>query len=193
LVGNLEGMARDADRTRQRILAAAVEEFAALGIAGARVNHIAEVAGCNKAMLYAYFGNKDQLFDAVFTAHVNAYLEQVTFDASDLPAYAGRLFDYFEDNPDQLRLSIWYRLERPQGARLEAVVAVNQTRLEQLAQAQQEGILPMHYKPAELLALVQSTSTTWSSMNPEYGVDAPADRAHRRRTVTDAVRRLLAS
>jgi hypothetical protein len=36
--------------------------------------------------------------------------------ATDLPAYAGRLFDYFEDNPDQLRLSIWYRLERPQGA-----------------------------------------------------------------------------
>jgi AcrR family transcriptional regulator len=186
-------MVRDADRTRQRILAAAIEEFAALGIAGARVNHIAEVAGCNKAMLYAYFGNKDQLFDAVFAAHVNAYLEQVRFDATDLPAYAGRLFDYFEDNPDQLRLSIWYRLERPQGARLEAVVAVNKTRLEQLEKAQQEGILPSHYKPAELLALVQSTSTTWSSMNPEYGVDAPADRAQRRRTVTDAVRRLLAS
>ncbi|MDX6291576.1 MAG: hypothetical protein QOH50_651 [Kribbellaceae bacterium] len=186
-------MVRDADRTRQRILAAAIEEFAALGIAGARVNHIAEVAGCNKAMLYAYFGNKDQLFDAVFAAHVNAYVEQVTFDATDLAAYAGRLFDYFEDNPDQLRLSIWYRLERPQGSRLEAVVAVNQTRLEQLKQAQQEGILPSHYEPAELLALVQSTSTTWSSMNPEYGIDAPGDRTQRRRTVTDAVRRLLAS
>jgi hypothetical protein len=54
-----------------------------------------------------------------------------------------------------------------------------------LQQAQQDGILPTHYKAAELLALVRSTSTTWSSMNPEYGVGAPADRAQRRRTVTE--------
>lgn len=108
-------MQRDAGRTRQRILEAATEEFAALGIAGARVNRIAEVAGCNKAMLYAYYGNKDQLFDAVFTAYIDAYLEEVGFDADDLPSYAGRVFDYFEEQPGHLRLATWYRLERPQG------------------------------------------------------------------------------
>ncbi|MGI8449899.1 MAG: TetR family transcriptional regulator [Streptosporangiaceae bacterium] len=181
-------MARDADRTRRRLLAAATDEFAAFGIAGARIDRIAGAAGCNKAMIYAYFGSKDQLFEAAFTAHVAGYLQQVPFDAADLPGYAGRLFDYFEDHPDALRLSIWYRLERPEGAPLQAVVAANQSRLDQLAQAQQAA-LPPRYAPAELLALVQSVATAWASMNPEFGQAAP-DRDHRRATVVDAVTRL---
>jgi AcrR family transcriptional regulator len=186
-------MVRDAERTRKRLLEAAVAEFAELGIAGARVNRIAEVAGCNKAMLYAYYGSKDQLFDAVFTAHVTAFLEHVPFDATDLPAYAGRLFDYFEENPAAQRLAVWYRLERPGSAHLDAVVDVNRVRLEELAQAQADGALPDHYPPEALLALVQAVSTSWSSMNPEFDVLAPADRDSRRTAVVDAVRRLIAS
>ncbi len=110
-------MQRNADRTRRRILAAATEEFAARGIAGARVNRIAELAGCNKAMLYAYFGSKDGLFDAVYTASVDIYLAEVGFDTADLPGYAGRVFDYFEEHPEHQRLNIWYRLERAEGPR----------------------------------------------------------------------------
>jgi AcrR family transcriptional regulator len=123
-------MARDADRTRKRLLEAAGVEFSALGIAGARVDRIAEAAGCNKAMIYAYFGNKDQLFDAVFSAHVAAFLDEVPFDAPDLPGYAGRLFDRYEDHPETLRLATWYRLERPRGASLQAVVSSNQGKLD---------------------------------------------------------------
>jgi AcrR family transcriptional regulator len=183
---------RDADRTRRRLLAAATDEFAAFGIAGARIDRIAAAAGCNKAMIYAYYGRKDQLFEAVFTAHVAGYLEQVPFDAADLPGYAGRLFDYFEDHPDALRLSIWYRLERPQGAPMGAVIAANQSRLEQLAGAQRAGLLTAGYTPVELLALVQSVATTWASMNPEFGQAAP-DRSRRRATVVDAAARLASA
>jgi TetR/AcrR family transcriptional regulator len=53
---------RDPDATRARILEAAVAEFAAKGLAGARVDEIAARAGANKRMLYHYFGNKDDLF-----------------------------------------------------------------------------------------------------------------------------------
>jgi AcrR family transcriptional regulator len=56
---------RDADASRARILAAATEEFAAYGLAGARVDRIAESARANKRMLYYYFGNKEALFLAV--------------------------------------------------------------------------------------------------------------------------------
>jgi AcrR family transcriptional regulator len=185
-------VARDADLTRKRLLESATTEFAALGIAGARVDRIAEAAGCNKAMIYAYFGNKDQLFDAVFTAHVAEFLEQVQFDAADLPSYAGRLFDVFEDDPAASRLSTWYRLERPDGTPLQAVVAVNRMRLEMLEQAQRDGLIPAHFAPVELLALVQSIATAWATMNPEFGAGAPADRDRRRNTVVDAVQRLLA-
>ncbi|PRY37241.1 TetR family transcriptional regulator [Umezawaea tangerina] len=185
-------MIRDAERTRRRLLEAATAEFAELGIAGARVNRIAEVAGCNKAMLYAYYGSKDQLFDAVFTTHVGDFLDRVRFDAADLPGYAGRLFDYFEANPAAQRLAVWYRLERPTSSRLDAVVEVNRVRLDELARAQSDGLLPAHYTPAALLALVQSISTAWSSMNPEYDLVAPPDVERRRAAVVDAVRRLTA-
>jgi AcrR family transcriptional regulator len=181
---------RNADRTRARILAAATEEFAARGIAGARVSRIAEVAGCNKAMLYAYFGNKDELFDAVFSAYVDHYLPEVGFDVDDLPAYAGRVFDYFEEHPDHLRLSIWYRLERPGGAPLEAILAVNQSRLEDLQRGQRRRAVPREFTAVSLLSLIQAIATSWSSMNPEYREAVP-NPVVRRRAVVMAVRKIL--
>ena len=53
---------RDPERTRQRILGAALEEFSRYGLGGARVDRIARRAGANKRMLYYYFGDKDRLF-----------------------------------------------------------------------------------------------------------------------------------
>ena len=56
---------RNAERSRERILSAALKEFAAKGFAGARVDVIARHAAINKRMLYHYFGNKEKLFRAV--------------------------------------------------------------------------------------------------------------------------------
>jgi AcrR family transcriptional regulator len=184
-------MVRDAEKTRKRLLEAATAEFSALGIAGARVDRIADAAECNKAMIYAYFGNKDQLFDAVFSAEVATVLADVPFDADDLPGYAGRLFDRYEENPETLRLATWYRLERPGSTRLQAVAAANETKLGLLAAAQQAGTLPDHYDPVELLVLVLSISTAWASLTPELVGTASEARDYRRHTVVDAVRRLL--
>src|SRR5215469_7743658 len=59
--------------TRQRILDAALREFAAHGLAGARTETIAAAAGVNKALLYYYFDSKDALYQAALediAAHV---------------------------------------------------------------------------------------------------------------------------
>ena len=56
---------RDPEATRDAILSAATDEFAQHGLAGARVDRIAERAGINKRMLYYYFGQKEGLFLAV--------------------------------------------------------------------------------------------------------------------------------
>jgi len=56
---------RDPDRTRRRILDAALKEFSARGFAGARVGAIARCAKVNKRMLYHYFTDKEGLFRAV--------------------------------------------------------------------------------------------------------------------------------
>jgi AcrR family transcriptional regulator len=59
------GAARDPERTRAAILAAATREFAAHGFGSARVDAIADRAQINKRMLYHYFGNKEDLYLAV--------------------------------------------------------------------------------------------------------------------------------
>jgi TetR/AcrR family transcriptional regulator len=56
--------AERADLTRARILAAAVRQFSASGLAGARTEQIADEAGVNKALLYYYFKNKEDLYAA---------------------------------------------------------------------------------------------------------------------------------
>ena len=50
--------------TRSRILDAALSEFAANGLAGARTEQIAQAAGVNKALLYYYFESKEKLYSA---------------------------------------------------------------------------------------------------------------------------------
>src|SRR6202021_2757431 len=56
--------AERSDQTRARILEAATTEFSANGLAGARTERIAESAGVNKALLYYYFRNKNDLYRA---------------------------------------------------------------------------------------------------------------------------------
>jgi TetR/AcrR family transcriptional regulator len=55
---------RRADRTKKAILRAAVREFSAHGLAGARTDAIAEAAKVNKALLYYYFKSKRGLYAA---------------------------------------------------------------------------------------------------------------------------------
>jgi TetR/AcrR family transcriptional regulator len=65
------GATRNPGRTRERILSAALKEFAAKGFAGARVDVIARRADINKRMLYHYFGGKEGLFRAVLRRKIS--------------------------------------------------------------------------------------------------------------------------
>ena len=56
---------RDAVATKAAIVAAALEEFADLGLAGARIDEIARSARVNKALLYYYFESKEHLYQGV--------------------------------------------------------------------------------------------------------------------------------
>ncbi|NQU39333.1 MAG: TetR family transcriptional regulator [Lentisphaerae bacterium] len=66
--------------TRALLLEAATETFSEHGYDGTRVDAIAQRAGANKQLLYAYFGNKQALYEAVIT-HV---FDAVTAEESSL-------------------------------------------------------------------------------------------------------------
>src|SRR5271156_3222331 len=59
-----EAQAERSAETRSRILDAALSEFAANGLAGARTEQIATTAGVNKALIYYYFESKEKLYSA---------------------------------------------------------------------------------------------------------------------------------
>lgn len=105
---------RNADRTentRALLLRAARHEFAAHGIAGARVDRIAERAGVNKQRIYAHFGDKEQLFRHVVGDALDELSLAVTLtDDADPGEYVARVFDYHRTRPDLLRLFLWEAL-----------------------------------------------------------------------------------
>jgi AcrR family transcriptional regulator len=77
---------RDAERTRAAILAAAIDEFAAHGLGGARVDSIAARAKANKRMLYYYFGDKEALYLAALeAAYERIRGEEQRLDLAHLP------------------------------------------------------------------------------------------------------------
>jgi AcrR family transcriptional regulator len=187
-------MPRDAEATRQRLIAAATAEFAAHGLAGARVDRIAAAAQANKAQIYHYFGSKDQLFDAVFHALVRDTVAAVPFDTDDLPGYAARLFDSYEARPELRRIATWRRLERGDPhARLHALLENNRRDLAAIADAQRDGRLSNHFTPAELLTIILTVAAMWMSQTPELtDVLRRSSRTRRRSVVIDTVQAILA-
>jgi AcrR family transcriptional regulator len=178
---------RDAEATRRRILDAASAEFAEHGIAGARVDRIAAAAGANKSLIYAYFGNKDALFDAVFEALVASTVEAVPIDAENLPEFAGRIFEHRLEHPELPRLVDWDRLERDSAGRHgEAVAAAYAAKVAAIARAQKAGTLPRTLPAEQLLDFAVAIAETELHLEP--GSRAAA--AHRKRIVA-AVRQLV--
>lgn len=101
---------RDPIRTRQRILRAALHEFAAKGFAGARVNAIAGAAGVNKRMLYHYFGNKDALFRAILRDKVAQNLDLIAAAPADGRQLLPFLYARTSEDGDWIRLIQWEAL-----------------------------------------------------------------------------------
>jgi AcrR family transcriptional regulator len=153
---------RNAEATRARFLAAAADEFATHGVAGGRVDRIARAAGANKQLIYAYFGSKDELFDAVLADRCGLLAEEVPFDAEHMPDYVGRLFDYAVEHPQVYRLVTWAALERPT-----AVAAFEREsygeKLKAISRAQKQRRIDPTLAPADLLAIVMAVASAWHS------------------------------
>ena len=138
---------RNAAATKERILAAALAEFSAHGIAGARVDRIAGAAGCNKNLIYIYFEDKETLFTTVLQKHLVRIHEEQPFTPDDLPGYAAKVFDWARANPDLMRLLAWSALEQPAKGQAERVAALN-AKAAALAAAQNAGRVGTAFPPS---------------------------------------------
>ncbi len=110
---------RDPDRTRLRLLDAAIGLFAARGYHAVSVDEIVAAARVNKRMVYHYFGDKKKLLQAAL-AEVHGRLEGVELHAiGDAASPREKLtrvlrgyFEFLDQNPEFVRLVLWENLEK---------------------------------------------------------------------------------
>ncbi|GAA0533839.1 HTH-type transcriptional repressor [Saccharopolyspora subtropica] len=161
-------MSRNAEATRARIFEAAIAEFAAHGIAGARVDRIAQQAKANKQLIYAYYGSKDELFTAVLERTMAELAAEVPIDGGDLPGYVDRIAQYHRKHPHVLRLLLWESLERgDSGVVSESErTAHYREKAESVRHAQDSGKVTTEFDPG-MLALLSIGMISWPLAVPQ--------------------------
>ncbi|MFC4945224.1 TetR/AcrR family transcriptional regulator [Pseudonocardia sp. GCM10023141] len=178
-------MAYDSAATRTRLLDAAHAEFVERGLAGARVDRIAAAAAANKQAIYAYFGSKDALFDAVLDAKLRVLADLVPFTPDDLPGYIGALFDQLVADPGLLRLTQWKALERTDASPTE--LAAHLQKAAELAGAHDSTTERAMDAMMITLAVAQAWSTTAPTIrNPDGSDETERLARHRDAVVASA-------
>lgn len=149
---------RNPERSRARILAAALKEFAAKGFAGARVDAIARRANINKRMLYHYFGDKEELFKAVLRkklAQRQAWAEALSGEPEEtLPFW----FEAACKDADWIRLFQWEALQGnwQKVINEEERLASTERGLERIRQRQARGLIAANLDPRHVMLTMRS-------------------------------------
>jgi AcrR family transcriptional regulator len=144
---------RDPERTRERILAAALAEFSRRGFAGARVDAIARRARINKRMLYHYFGDKARLFREILRRKMAARQQIVADAGGPLSQSLPYVFERTCQDADFVRLMQWEALETGAGplmAEAERRTGLQQAR-RRLEREQAAGLVPADLDSGQLL------------------------------------------
>jgi AcrR family transcriptional regulator len=109
----------DPERTMADILAVATREFAEKGLAGARIDVIADAMRTSKRMIYYYFGSKEALYIAVLEeayrrireAEAQLHLDDLAPEDA-LRKLVGSTVDYHLAHPDFTRLVMTENIHR---------------------------------------------------------------------------------
>jgi AcrR family transcriptional regulator len=151
----------------------------ALGLArgggDAIAGRIAAEARANKQAIYAYFGSKDGLFDAMLAVRMSTLADAAPFTPDDLPAYAGALFEALQGNPDILRLTQWAWLERADVTPAE--IESHESKAKAIAAASPAALTET--RAMDIFILVVSLCTAWTTTAPALRAAGAADPAAR--------------
>ncbi|MCA0242295.1 MAG: TetR family transcriptional regulator [Proteobacteria bacterium] len=143
-----EARTNDPERTMADILAVATREFAEKGLAGARIDDIAEAMRTSKRMIYYYFGSKEGLYIRVLEeAYRRIRAIESDLHLEDLPPedalrrLVGFTVDYQRENPDFIRLVMNENIHRGEYlAQSQAIHGLNVPAIEGLRRVYQRGL-----------------------------------------------------
>ncbi|CAM4138731.1 TetR/AcrR family transcriptional regulator [Kibdelosporangium persicum] len=183
----------DADRTRRVLLAAAYDEFAEKGYAGARVHEIAARANVNKQLINYYFGGKEGLYRTLqsqWLKHEATFHDPGRSAADVATSY---LHDCLDD-PRGIRLLVWRGLSYAQGEETPDEEPVQD--LSGITERQRDGEIDPDLDPAALLLAVMAMTSAPMVMpdmvKKAFGVEAtdPAFRERYTAFIRDMIARL---
>lgn len=148
---------RDAERSRDAILAAAVVEFGEKGYAGARVGEIAARAGVNVQLISYYFGGKAGLY-RVLTARWRLASAEIS-EAESLADVVAGFARASMGRRDWTRLLLWDGLTEPsladgdteRGTAADGEPDFLLAAVRDLRERQRAGEVPADFDPAQLL------------------------------------------
>ena len=199
------GSRRQPDTTRRNILEAATVEFAGNGLAGARVDEIADRAGVSKRMLYHYFGNKEALWLAVLEeAYLRIRSEERRLDVERLSPVEGmrRLIaftlEYDHAHPEFIALLLGENLHRARYLRRSRKIRdMHSSLLDVIAglleRGRRAGVFRAGIDPAELYITIAALGFFYFSnlhtLSTIFGrpLDSPASRRQHLRHATQVV------
>lgn len=147
----ITGRERNPERSRARILEAALEEFSDKGYAGARVEAIAARAGLSKQLISHHFGGKEGLYRAVMESRLGQPGGELAGAELHLPGGLAALFERAAADPQWARVLLWEALEGSTGAADERRRERYAVRRSWIEAEQGEGSLPADLDPDMLL------------------------------------------
>ena len=169
---------RDADRTQQAILRAAMAEFAEKGLGGARIDAIADRAGINKRLIYYYFDGKDPLFLAALEqtyADIRSAEQALHLESIDPVEAVRRLvaftWRHYVEHPEFLNLLNSENLHRArhlkQSKRIREMNSpLIQTLGDVLERGRRDGVFRGGVDPVQLYISIAGLSYFYLSNNP---------------------------
>ncbi len=201
--------AQDPEGTRQNIIEVASHEFAQNGLAGARIDEIAEKTRASKRMIYYYFGDKEGLYVACLENAYRVVREgegELSIDNLSAREGLSRLveftFDHHHAHEDFIRMVMIENihggayLDRSNGLR-----NVNQTAIDRISALYEKGLeegifrpgldpLEIHWQISALCFFNVSNRATFSKL---FGRDfgSPESLDSLRRKTVDMVERYL--
>ncbi|MBK8072289.1 MAG: TetR family transcriptional regulator [Ramlibacter sp.] len=143
-----EPRTNDPERTMADIIEVATHEFSEKGLAGARIDVIAEAMRTSKRMIYYYFGSKEALYVAVLEAayrHIRQietelHLEDLAPEDA-LRKLVGFTVDYQLANPDFIRLVMTENIHRGEFlARSKSIQKLNVPVIAAVTQVYERGV-----------------------------------------------------
>jgi len=167
---------RDGQDTRQRVLLAAQELFAAKGFSGTSLADISQRCGISDGLIIHHFQSKKNLYRQVlenlaeqYTQNLVQAKESTTSPKEMMQQTLAASFNFWKQDSAYQRISLWAYLEgQTEFAEKEALLTAGL--FQEVKQLQEQGLLDNRFSPVVFLTLVIGPIHFWLRYREQFKI-----------------------